>query len=178
MASVKSKTWHDYHEKALSKYKNLPTCCPFGSVCDVFKMSLEHIQEWRQTDKERKGSISNLCPEIHKDIIETGEYERLFGPAHYMECELYSEMKFFWEFNKNKVKARAPISPKIRFHILNRDKYSCTYCGVKASETRLHIDHIIPVSAGGANDPGNLTTSCEQCNFGKGGKLLNEVDHV
>jgi HNH endonuclease len=37
------------------------------------------------------------------------------------------------------------------------------------------IDHIIPLSAGGTTDIGNLTLSCYRCNEVKGGRM-NAVD--
>jgi len=36
----------------------------------------------------------------------------------------------------------------------------------------LHIDHIIPVSKGGTNEEANLVTACDQCNLGKGAKII------
>jgi hypothetical protein len=73
--------------------------------------------------------------------------------------------------NKNK---RKNISKKIRFEVLKRDKFACQYCGAKAPDVLLHIDHINPVSIGGDNDIMNLTTSCEACNFGKSDKRLDD----
>lgn len=62
---------------------------------------------------------------------------------------------------------REPISSRKRFMVLERDGYTCQYCGARAPEARLHVDHIVPVSKGGTNDLDNLVTACEQCNLGK-----------
>lgn len=59
------------------------------------------------------------------------------------------------------------VTARIRFRIFNRDKFTCQYCGRKATKTRLQIDHINPVSNGGITDPSNLITSCFDCNIGK-----------
>jgi 5-methylcytosine-specific restriction endonuclease McrA len=67
---------------------------------------------------------------------------------------------------------RIPLTQSQRFEILRRDKFTCQYCGRKPPEVTLEVDHIFPVSKGGTNDPGNLTTSCYDCNRGKGADLL------
>lgn len=62
---------------------------------------------------------------------------------------------------------RKSISKKIRFEVYKRDKFTCQYCGRKAPDVILNVDHIEPVSKGGSNDILNLITSCFDCNNGK-----------
>ena len=61
------------------------------------------------------------------------------------------------------------MSNKLRFMILERDKFTCTYCGrnPKDDRVKLHVDHIHPKSKGGTDDESNLTTACSDCNHGK-----------
>jgi len=59
-------------------------------------------------------------------------------------------------------------SGKRRHRIFVRDRFRCQYCGVKFAEERLTVDHIIPVSQHGTDDPVNLVTSCGPCNRRKG----------
>ncbi|MBA3833743.1 MAG: HNH endonuclease [Chthoniobacterales bacterium] len=59
----------------------------------------------------------------------------------------------------------------VRSIVLERDGYSCAYCG---SDANLHIDHVIPLARGGSNTFDNLVTSCGPCNQSKGTKLLAE----
>lgn len=61
-----------------------------------------------------------------------------------------------------------PISRSLRFEILRRDNHTCRYCGAKAPDVELQVDHVLPVALGGTNDPTNLTTACRDCNSGKG----------
>lgn len=66
--------------------------------------------------------------------------------------------------------ARKPFSIKLRYAILKRDGEQCVKCGAspkKNPTVTLEIDHIIPVSKGGTNDPKNLQTLCLSCNQGK-----------
>lgn len=69
---------------------------------------------------------------------------------------------------------RTGLTKKIRFEIFKRDKFTCQYCGAKAPEVVLNVDHIDPVANGGSNDIINLITSCFDCNSGKRDKLLQD----
>jgi 5-methylcytosine-specific restriction endonuclease McrA len=64
------------------------------------------------------------------------------------------------------------VTPGLRFAILERDGFRCRYCGAPAPEVRLHVDHVIPVIAGGSDDPENLVAACEDCNLGKSARVL------
>ena len=60
----------------------------------------------------------------------------------------------------------------MRFDILKRDNYTCTYCGRSAPEVTLEVDHIIPWTIVKKHEPQNLTTACKDCNLGKSAKIL------
>jgi hypothetical protein len=63
------------------------------------------------------------------------------------------------------------ISERLRFSILLRDGFRCLSCGrspLKSPGVELHVDHVIPWSAGGETVPDNLKTKCADCNLGKG----------
>lgn len=59
------------------------------------------------------------------------------------------------------------VSKRLRFEIFRRDNHACRYCGTRASDTALTIDHVIPVTLGGTDDPSNLVAACVDCNSGK-----------
>jgi hypothetical protein len=69
---------------------------------------------------------------------------------------------------------RKPISPKLRFEVFKRDNFTCQYCGKKAPDVILNVDHIHPVKHGGDNKIVNLITSCLECNQGKGKRKLSD----
>lgn len=75
---------------------------------------------------------------------------------------------------------RQPIPRKLRHQVFQRDGYRCRECGATNKQTRLHVDHIKPVSKGGTNDLSNLQTLCEACNLAKytdewvGGNITNQ----
>ena len=57
---------------------------------------------------------------------------------------------------------------KIRERILIRDGYCCQYCG---SEDATTVDHVLPISKGGTDDPDNLVAACTRCNYSKGNRM-------
>lgn len=72
---------------------------------------------------------------------------------------------------------RKQVSVRVRFEVFKRDKFSCRYCGKNPPDVLLELDHIVPVAAGGGNDPSNLLTSCRACNGGKSDRLLVEGEY-
>lgn len=73
---------------------------------------------------------------------------------------------------------RKGISNGLRWQILQRDNFTCQYCGRRAPDVVIEVDHIIPVVKGGTNDPLNLITACYQCNHGKFTKDLQDEDEL
>lgn len=69
---------------------------------------------------------------------------------------------------------RVQIPKSVRFEVFKRDKFQCQYCGAKAPDVVLHVDHIDPVGKGGGNQIANLISSCEGCNLGKGDRRLDD----
>ena len=84
--------------------------------------------------------------------------------------------------SKEEVRGSAPRSVRargsrtipltLRFQVLRRDDFRCTYCGRKPPEVVLHIDHEEAFSSGGPTRIENLRTSCRECNLGKGATAL------
>lgn len=64
-----------------------------------------------------------------------------------------------------------PILPvSVRWEVLARDRFTCVYCGAKAPDVKLHVDHRLSVYDGGTDDLTNLVTACQDCNLGKGAR--------
>jgi HNH endonuclease len=61
------------------------------------------------------------------------------------------------------------VSPSVRELVLERDGYTCRYCGSKTPP--FHLDHVYPFSKGGETSYQNLVTSCEKCNHSKHNKV-------
>jgi hypothetical protein len=73
---------------------------------------------------------------------------------------------------------RKSIGKRVRFEVFKRDSFTCQYCGQKAPEVVLEVDHISPVAGGGSDDIVNLVTACRGCNAGKSDKRLSDSSAV
>jgi 5-methylcytosine-specific restriction endonuclease McrA len=64
------------------------------------------------------------------------------------------------------------IRSKLRRLAIERAKGSCEYCGLSqvGQEATFHIDHIVPISAGGPTEPENLALACVSCSLRKGAR--------
>lgn len=82
-----------------------------------------------------------------------------------------------------KTNRRASLDPRaipwsVRYRVLVRDKFRCVICGSSPAAQLgcvLHIDHLMPVSAGGTAWIENLRTLCDRCNLGKGSKIESDA---
>jgi hypothetical protein len=61
------------------------------------------------------------------------------------------------------------ISKRLRYEVLRRDGFKCRYC--HRDQVILTVDHVIPQTLGGSDDPSNLVASCDDCNAGKSSSL-------
>jgi len=77
--------------------------------------------------------------------------------------------KLMWD------KVRGDIKPSVRWKILKRDNFRCVLCGADATDRKLHIDHIDPVSLGGKSNSKNLRVLCDSCNIGRNTDLSKDV---
>lgn len=57
-----------------------------------------------------------------------------------------------------------------RTEIMRRWGYRCAYCDARAT----HMDHVHPLSKGGADKESNMLPACATCNLSKGAKTLAE----
>jgi len=81
-------------------------------------------------------------------------------------CELHGKEAFM---------PRQQIKKSVRFEVFKRDSFTCQYCGQKAPDVVLEVDHITPVANGGQNEILNLITACKACNAGKSDRSLSET---
>ena len=68
---------------------------------------------------------------------------------------------------KKNNKKRSYFTKSIRHEVFKRDGFRCVECGATKEEKGLEVDHIIPVSRGGADELDNLQTLCKDCNLAK-----------
>ncbi len=59
-------------------------------------------------------------------------------------------------------------------YLLERENYSCIYCGTHASKAKMEIEHVVPRSRGGTDSLNNLVLACHECNQAKSNLSLSE----
>lgn len=149
------------HDKVLQGYKtyyhkNIDTKRQYGRD---YQMSRRQDAEYRRTM-----------------ITYLREYRLLFGDdLNRKQRTKYAIDAVYRQKIINKVLSRK-LDNIDRESILERDKYTCTYCGDQRGP--FHIDHMIPLSRGGPNTSDNLTTSCKTCNLRKHTMTAEEFLHA
>jgi 5-methylcytosine-specific restriction endonuclease McrA len=66
--------------------------------------------------------------------------------------------------------------PVTRRGVLNRDQYTCQYCGATPLRKDLTVDHVLPRSRGGKTTWENVVTACKKCNGRKGSRTPVEAN--
>ena len=155
---------HNKYEVALGSI--IPSDYCYNRINDGIALSKPTLFEYVEAGRYRclgenypyNGNI------YHKDLVvgkcENGE-RKIFGITN-PKAKLIPE--------KEKAQKSRDPSPRLRFEVLVRDKFTCRFCGAspnKDPSVTLHIDHIIPWSKGGKTTISNLQTLCSTCNLGK-----------
>jgi len=78
---------------------------------------------------------------------------------------------------------RVEGAKRFRQYILNRDRWICYICNAKldasGTDARGTIDHLVPVSRGGARySSKNVRACCRTCNVSKGCLTFDEYEIV
>ncbi|MER8014256.1 HNH endonuclease [Streptomyces griseoluteus] len=97
-------------------------------------------------DKRRRGYIKNYYRKLPPDKRHELTHKRR-AKSYGVEHEAYS-----------------------RTAIMRRWAYRCAYCDARAT----HLDHVHPLSKGGADKESNMVPACAGCNLSKGAKTLAE----
>ncbi|MFQ5751541.1 MAG: HNH endonuclease [bacterium] len=65
------------------------------------------------------------------------------------------------------------IPGNLRRRVIRRAKSRCEYCGLsqEGQEATFHVDHVIPVNAGGKTVFDNLALACVSCSLRKAARL-------
>jgi hypothetical protein len=74
------------------------------------------------------------------------------------------------ENNASQSRTGRDPSLRLRWHVLQRDRFTCWACGASPALSlgvELHVDHMIPWSKGGETVLTSLQTLCSVCNVGK-----------
>lgn len=73
---------------------------------------------------------------------------------------------------------RLPLPRRLRSAVIARDGLVCGLCGAPVPYKDVHVDHVLPVSLGGAHELSNLQVTHSKCNLRKGARLLDAGSQV
>ena len=110
-------------------------------------------------------------------IISQGPYNRRFNSwtaaleafVDYANAGI-TEVPLRQEKSGGKLRTGRDPSLRLRWHVLQRDRFTCCACGASpalSAGVELHVDHIVPWSKDGETVLENLQTLCSVCNLGK-----------
>lgn len=180
---VKPATTEYFHRHSEGKGGLRPDC----KVCFAARMrayaerNAQSIKEWRKAFR-----VKNRQALIERDR----EYYRANKPRLIAQMkeynarnrEAYNERLRRWRKNNpTKVQVwvrnrRAKLKGLIGSHslqdilaLMESQRGKCVYCHCDIRK-KFQVDHIVPVSAGGANDKSNLQLLCKKCNLDKHAK--------
>lgn len=66
------------------------------------------------------------------------------------------------------------VTTNMKKHVLERDGYTCHYCGGSLGLEEAVADHVVPWKDGGRTEVGNLVAACRDCNRAKGNMRIEE----
>lgn len=130
----------------------------------------DRTRKWKQENPERKRAYDRQWKEKNLDrhkeakrrwIEENIEYARYLGRTR-------SAIR-----RARKLGNAEPITVSEQREWEDSQPKVCAYCGIDCARN-YHVDHITPLSKGGAHQIANLAISCPPCNLSKGARDLNE----
>ena len=116
----------------------------------------EYRKEYRQRP-ENKERRKKYIEEYRKEYYQRPETKRM-ERAHNQK--------------RRSLKRAAYVFGSNMLQWLQGQEMICFYCGKPVED--FHIDHIIPLSRGGAHCEGNWVVTCPQCNLSKNAKTAHE----
>lgn len=155
------------NEKFLSEFpKDKNRSIGHGPICKECNRKW-----WAENDENRarhreKSRKDRLNPEFR---ARNNELSRIWAKNHPLQMREHV-------LKRQALKKAATIEPVSYAAILERDGRWCHICGQAiALNQRIHFDHVIPLSRGGAHSESNIKVSHDICNRRKADKLLEEL---
>ena len=141
----------------------------------------ERMRMWRSKNRERELAREKKRREQKPELF--AEKARRYNLAH--KEENAERRRRYVAMNREMVRARNQRRRTRKMSAegthtgtdiqaqYERQRGKCYYCGKKVGKN-YHVDHVVPLSRGGTNDPDNLVIACPSCNTSKCDKLPHE----
>lgn len=155
-------------------------CLTCDHCSKQFKKRKDHLTKTNFCSKECSSLFRRIDGAKWRDSDYIKNYMKAYNAAH-LDKRRISQKKYR-ENNKNSRhinqqtrRTAGRVNIKFIQNIFDRAKSCCVYCGKLHS--KLEIDHIEPISAGGSHTEDNLIPCCRSCNASKGTKPIEDWVH-
>lgn len=188
-------------KRSLSPPKFVPTSCPvYFLVCEVTgkwftskRESRKYSDEGlklRTKDRAREYDLAKYSPKTfickHCGKNKQTQYGQKNSVYCSELCAKRQERKLTRNRKSNFRRAKYFGVDYQSFDVtkvFERDKWTCCICGAKTPKHRRgtnydnapQIDHVIPMSKGGAHTPNNVQCLCRSCNLNKSDKIVGQL---
>lgn len=121
-----------------------------------------------------RGVVNDLVPPIDGSSFWAADFQQRLQI-------LKHEKRIKSKRTRHSLKRRARLAgatigaPVDRRAIILRDKSICHICGEKCEPADIHLDHVIPLSKGGAHSPENIKVAHSRCNLDKRDLVLSDI---
>lgn len=163
-----------WREENPTYFKELYASDPEPKKQSVRQYRREHSDEVRAKDRDRytRRADQQITNARSRRKSEHGQVI-----AHLYRSRSETKMKHRLHQQKRRAQELQSVGCVTKADIclqLQSQKSKCWWCGAKIIEDNFHVDHLIPLSRGGAHDVRNIVVSCPTCNLSKGAKLPQE----
>lgn len=128
----------------------------------------DYFKRWRASNPKYAKEWSEKNPGKAYENFKRWLFERLTDEDRAAYRRQHAHRKRARRLNAKGRFGRADVK-----RILSGQKMRCWWCDCKLE--KYHLDHRIPLSRGGTNDPSNLVASCPPCNQKKSSKMPWEM---
>ncbi len=160
--------------------------------CDRFSRLISHVElqapPWLNEDEvgDHKEELRKLCHAAITRITPT-VFHLLFSDRNFLfkfqqRVATYIRTPEFQQhpqflLNDGVVKRISRQPSWLKRAVFFRDQGRCQLCsgeisGLNSPNISVHLDHMVPLAAGGSNDPTNFQLTCDHCNTSKGKKVI------
>lgn len=163
---------------------------PTTKICTECHLEKPATLEYFHKDKVSRDGLKAKCKECvnaHNNVTNRtkrdhrNQYQRDWREKNY--DSYIAQSRVIWQNRKARKEGNGGILTLQDIQAqLRRQKHCCYYCHTKfekghtkrGREYVYHIEHVIPLSRGGTNDPSNIVLACRSCNLSKYKRLPHE----
>lgn len=134
------------------------------------KAALERQKQYAEANREKVAAYQKQYREEHQE--EKKAYSQEYWPQHYAA----NRKKYIEKSKKRNALRQGHQNRFLKADIEKKyeeQKGKCYWCG-ESLNGDYEIDHIIPLSKGGTDYPGNVCCACQFCNRSKSNKMPYE----